>query len=87
MNRVFIPSHLQHLTEGHRVVSVEGSSVRRVIRALDCAYPGIAERLQDRDALKAGIAVAIDGMVADLGLYASVDGDSEVFFILAIEGG
>jgi len=87
MNQVFIPSHLQHLTGGQDSVAVEGKNIRQVIRALDNTHPGLAARLVDGDRLKPGVAVAIDGAVDHLGLYATLERDSEIFFVLAIEGG
>ena len=87
MNRIWIPAHLQHLTNGNERVKISGSNIRHVIQALDNAYPGLGDQLREGDMLKPGITVAINGSVDHLGLYADFDEDSEIHFIPAIEGG
>jgi sulfur-carrier protein len=44
---VRIPSQLRTLSGGAGEVSVEGSTVGEVLKALDAAHPGFAERLFD----------------------------------------
>jgi molybdopterin converting factor small subunit len=44
---VRIPTQLRTLTEGSGQVSVEGSTVGEVLKALDSAHPGFADRLFD----------------------------------------
>ena len=87
MNRIWIPTHLQHFTNGNERVEISGSNIRQVIRALDNKYPGLGEQLREGDTLTPGMTVAINGSVDHLGLYATLDEDSEIHFIPAIEGG
>jgi sulfur-carrier protein len=44
---VRIPTQLRTLTGGSGEVSVEGSTVGEVLKALDAAHPGMGERLFD----------------------------------------
>jgi len=44
---VRIPTALRTLTGGASEVSVEGSTVAEVLKSLDAAHPGLAERLFD----------------------------------------
>ena len=87
MATVFIPSLLQHLTDGKERVEVPGSSVRQVVNNLDEMHPGIKARLVDGYKIKSNISVAIDGEVSALGLLEKVGETSEVHFIPAIGGG
>ncbi len=45
--KVRIPTQLRTLTGGAGEVSVEGSTVGEVLKALDAAHPGFADRLFD----------------------------------------
>ena len=46
---VRIPSQLRTLTGGETLVETEGSTVGEVLKALDAAHPGFADRLFDAD--------------------------------------
>jgi sulfur-carrier protein len=46
---VRIPTPLRGATGGNSVVEVEGATVREVVKNLDAAHPGIAERILDDD--------------------------------------
>ena len=61
MNRIWIPAHLQHFTNGSERVEISGSNIRQVIRALDNKYPGLGEQLREGDMLTPGMTVAISG--------------------------
>jgi molybdopterin converting factor small subunit len=87
MPTVYIPSLLQNLTSGKRLVEAAGSTVREVIRNLEKAYPGLQDRLIDNGQLRANISVAVDGEITPLGLLEQVDEDSEIHFVAAIKGG
>lgn len=87
MARVFIPVTLRPLTDGHEVVEVGGSTVRRVIDALEDRHPGMQAYLRDGDQLRSGLSVVVDGTVAPMGLLQHVEEDSEVHFLPAISGG
>ena len=87
MPTVYIPSLMQSLTGGKQTVEVEGSTVRRVVEALEQAYPGMKERLAEGGRIKPNISVAIDGEVTTLGMLEKVGESSEVHFLPAIGGG
>ncbi len=44
---VRIPTQLRSLTGGQGTVEAEGSTVGEVLKAVDAAHPGLAERLFD----------------------------------------
>ncbi|MAF13007.1 hypothetical protein CMK11_21355 [Candidatus Poribacteria bacterium] len=87
MATVHVPPMMQKFTDGERLVEVEGTNVRMVIEALEAKYPGTGKWLREGSQLRPGIAVAIDGETATMGLIQSVGPDSEVHFIPAIGGG
>jgi molybdopterin converting factor small subunit len=87
MPRVFIPKLLTPLTGGVEELDVAGATVRQVIADLESRHPGLRERLCDGDRLRSGLAVAINGNVASLGLLAKVEPTSEVHFLPSIGGG
>lgn len=87
MATVWIPSLLRELTGGKETVIVSGANVHQVIEALDRVFPGIKDSLCERDELRSGIAVAVDGQMASLGLMQPVAEGSEVHFLPAIGGG
>lgn len=84
---VWIPLPLRALTGGHETVRVTGGTVRQVIDALDCLYPGVKGRLCDGEALRPGIAVAVGTQVSSLGLLQPVPEGTEVHFLPALSGG
>jgi sulfur-carrier protein len=47
--KVRIPTQLRALTGGNGEVTVDGSSVGEVLKALDSEHPGIGERLFDEN--------------------------------------
>lgn len=87
MPTAFIPPPLRTLTAGAHHVPVAGTSVRRVIEDLERQYPGIRERLCEGDALRSGLAVAVDGTISTLGMIQKVSENSEVHFLPALGGG
>jgi molybdopterin synthase sulfur carrier subunit len=87
MALVWIPSLLRDLTGGKATVRVSGRTVAQVIEALEAAYPGIKARLAPEGKLAPGLAVAIDNVVAPLGLRTPVEEESEVRFLPAVGGG
>ena len=60
---------------------VEGQTVRQVIAALDCRYPGFGEHIEKK------MAIAIDGEIHQDALFTSLAPDSEVYLIPRIGGG
>jgi molybdopterin synthase sulfur carrier subunit len=47
-----IPSPLRGLTNGRKAVEVEGKTVSDVLLDLDAKYPGIREKLYDKETLR-----------------------------------
>lgn len=84
---VGIPSLLRDLTNGQRLISVEGDTVRQVIENLEKLHPGIKERLYDEDRLRPSIAIVVDGHVSTLKLRHRLKESSEVHFVISISGG
>jgi len=74
---VFIPTPLRDMTAGAAEVTVEGSTVRDVVDALDLRYPGIKQRLCHGDSLAPGLQVSIDHVMTTRGLLATVRPESE----------
>ena len=87
MATVWIPATLRSLSGGQETVEIEARNIRQIIADLDKQFPGIRARLCAGDALRPGIAAAVDGQVANLGLLQPVAANSEVHFVLAIAGG
>ena len=85
---VWIPPLLQRLAEGRETVEVPGSNLRQVVSALVRRYPGLRERvLRDEGQLEDGIAFAVDGEIATMGLLEPVGEKSEIHILPAIGGG
>lgn len=82
-----IPPQLRKLAEGHDRVALDARDVAQLIDELDRRFPGMAARLRSEDALRAGLAVAVDGTVSGRGLWQKLAPDSEVHFLPAIGGG
>jgi molybdopterin converting factor small subunit len=78
---------MRDLSGGKEQVDVPGRTVEEVIAALDAMYPGIQDRLCDRDRLVPTITVSVDGRVAGLGLLEAVGEQSEILFLPAVGGG
>ncbi len=87
MATVWIPALLRDVTAGRETVAVGGKTVGEVVEGLERLYPGIRARLCEGDALRRGLAVAVDTQVARLGLNEPVGETSEVHFLPAISGG
>jgi molybdopterin converting factor small subunit len=69
-------------TGGKREFEIEARSLRDIIKALDAAYPGLGEHLEEETT------VAIDGEIHDQPTYfQKLRPGSEIFFIPKLEGG
>lgn len=86
MARVQIPPQLAKFTGGLREVDAPGGSLREVIDSLEAMFPGLRERLVDGDRLQAGLAAAVDNVLAS-GLRQPVGDSSEVVLLPAMKGG
>ena len=90
MPTVRIPTQLRTLTAGQGEVSVGGSTVGEVLKALDAAHPGLAERLfDDTGALRrfVNVFVADDDVRFREGLDTPVADDETLSIIPAVAGG
>jgi molybdopterin converting factor small subunit len=87
---VRIPTTLRTLTGGQSEVAVDGSTVGEVLKALDAAHTGFAERLLDD---QGGLRRFVNVFVADddvrflQGLDTPVPDGAEVAIIPAVAGG
>jgi molybdopterin synthase sulfur carrier subunit len=87
---VRIPTALRTLTGGAGEVSVEGSTVGEILKSLDAAHPGLAERLfDDTGALRRFVNVFVaDEDIRFLdGLSTPVTEGQAVSIIPAVAGG
>ncbi len=71
----------QQFTGGETRLEVDADNFRNLLKALDERYPGMGE------ALKVGLAVAIDGEIFQEPFLEPIRPESEVYFLPAIEGG
>ncbi len=81
MAEVHFTADLRSFTGGVSDVSVEASTVRQLIRALDELYPGLGERLSE------GTSVAINGEIIADATYEELPPDAEVHFLETLAGG
>ena len=87
---VRIPTTLRTLTGGQAEVSVDGSTVGEVLKALDAAHAGFSERILDDEG---GLRRFVNVFVADddvrflQGLDTPVPDGAEVAIIPAVAGG
>ena len=84
---VWIPSLMRSLTGARARIEVEGGSVAQVIEGLEAACPGTKDRICEGDGLRPGIAVSVDGVLAERGLRQKIDPHSEIHFVVAVSGG
>ena len=84
---VWIPPVHRDLTGGVERVQVGAATVGDVVAALDARFPGMAARLTLGGALRPGIAVAVDGVIATRGLRQRLAAPSELHFVPAMAGG
>jgi len=90
MPTVRIPTQLRTLTAGEGTVTVGGATVGEVLKALDAAHPGMAERLfDDAGALRrfVNVFVADNDVRFEQGLDTPVAETETVSIIPAVAGG
>jgi molybdopterin synthase sulfur carrier subunit len=87
---VRVPTQLRSLTDGAGEVAVDGSTVGEVLKGLDAAHPGLAERLFD-DAGKlrrfVNVFVAEEDVRFLQGLETPVTEGQTVSIVPAVAGG
>jgi molybdopterin converting factor small subunit len=90
MPTVRVPTQLRSLTGGEGQVTVDGSTVAEVLKALEAAHPGFQERLYD-DAGKlrrfVNVFVADDDIRFQQGLDTPVGESQTVSIVPAVAGG
>ena len=87
---VRIPTTMRPLSGGSSTIEVEGSTLGEVLKALDAAHPGFAERLfDDSGALRrfVNVFVADDDVRYLDGLNTAVASGTTVSIIPAVAGG
>jgi molybdopterin synthase sulfur carrier subunit len=78
--RVVFPDHLLTATGGVRELEVSAENVRELLLALADRFPG-------SESVLAKSAIAIDGQIYQDAYLEPIGPDSEVFFMLRLEGG
>jgi molybdopterin converting factor small subunit len=87
---VRVPAQLRTLTGGRGELSVEGSTVGEVLKALDVAHPGFGDRLFDESGgLRRFVNVFLDDEDVRFlqGLDTLVSGGQTVSIVPAVAGG
>jgi len=87
---VRIPTQLRSLTSGTGEISVDGSTVGEVLKALDAAHPGFGERLFDEGGtLRRFVNVFVDDEDVRFleGLDTAVADSQTVSIVPAVAGG
>lgn len=87
MPTVFIPALLRGLAGGQETAEVEGRTLGEVIAALEARFPGIGAALVEGERVRPGLAVAVDGEIADGWLSLRLGRASEVHFVPSVSGG
>ena len=90
MPKVRIPTQLRTLTGGSSEVTVDGTTVADVLKALDQAHPGFHERLfDDSGALRrfVNVFVADENIRFQQGLDTAVGEAETVSIVPAVAGG
>ncbi|MBI4673283.1 MAG: MoaD/ThiS family protein [Chloroflexi bacterium] len=85
--QVSIPTPLRKYTDGQRVVETQGSTLREMLDAMECAYPGFKFRVvNEQGQLREHIRLFINQRIAP-DLDAAIQPNDAVRIILAISGG
>ena len=90
MARVVIPGAMRAAAGGEALVEVEGRRLKQVIDNLCGRYPALRPLILDEDgSLHHHLAIFVDGVEVrtGAGLFAEVEGDSEVVLAPALGGG
>lgn len=87
MPNVWIPALMRDMTGGEEMVRISGQTVQQVIENLEERFPGIQDRLCDKDGLRSNINVIVDGEVSHRRLRQTLSENSEVHFLPVMSGG
>lgn len=88
--KVRIPTQLRNLTGGTAEVAVEAGTIGEVLKALDAAHPGLAERLlDDAGRLRRFVNVFVDEEDVRFlaGMDTSVEEGQTISIVPAVAGG
>ena len=87
MVTVMIPSPLRRYCDGQERIQVEGTNLRQVFNALGRLYPDLRDQLVEDDALRPGLAVAINDDFSEEGLLDKVPDGGVIHILPAMSGG
>ena len=90
MPKIRVPTQLRTLTGGASEVEAEGATVGEILKALDAAHPGFAERLFDETGKLrrfVNVFVADEDVRFLQGLDSPVGEDQTVSIVPAVAGG
>ncbi|HTW89406.1 MAG TPA: MoaD/ThiS family protein [Candidatus Binataceae bacterium] len=87
MPTVIVPALLRKFTGGVERVQVSGRNLREIIDDLERRFPGMSAHLLDDGELNGSVVASIDGEIDAAGIQASVNENSEVYFLPALGGG
>ena len=87
MATVYMPPMMRKFTDGVETVEIQGKNLREIVNGLEERFPGTREWLCEGNRLRPGVAAAVDGETATMGLIQPVNTDSEVHFLPALGGG
>jgi sulfur-carrier protein len=87
MVTVMIPAPLRRFSDGKDRVEVEGANLRQVFDSLGKVYPDLKAQVLDGDALRPGLALAINDLYTDEGLLEKVPEGGTVHILPAMGGG
>jgi molybdopterin synthase sulfur carrier subunit len=84
---VMIPAPLRRYSDGHDRIEVEGANLRQVFDNVGKVYPKLRANVLDDDALRPGLALAINDLYTDEGLLEKVPDGGTVHILPAMGGG
>ena len=87
MATVHFTSVLRDVSKGLDKMEVSGATVAEILDGLECALPGVRERLTTGGRMDPLMTVLVDGLVAAEGLEPPVGEKSEIHFLPMIGGG
>ncbi len=87
MATVFIPAVFRPLCGGAEQVQADGRTLRQLIDNLDAKHPGLKAQLVVDDAIRPGLAIAINDEMSSGGLVDAVPEGAEVRILPALGGG
>lgn len=87
MVTVIVPAPFRKFSDGRDRVEVEGATLRQVFENLGRVYPELKEQVVADDAVRPGLAIAIDDLYTDNGLTERVPEGGTVHILPAMSGG